>query len=316
MTKFVDSLGLKRLVTKIAEAVSNGTWLPVRKGDNEGAVAEGHVNSKASGRFSHAEGFSAASGSRSHAEGSSTTSGDDSHAEGNITNANGDYSHAEGWNVTASGEASHAEGDNTKAKGRNSHAEGRQTKAYSVFSHAEGYMTETGSESDTNTTGGAQHAEGYKTKAVALRSHAEGSETQALGFASHAEGLRTISRGYRSHTEGQDTCILSTGGHAQGMANYHTNDLSVIHDIGIGSVVDSTEEGGTPTITRLSAEAIVCTNDNKNGYKYMIGVGGYKGQAIGTDTKSVQEVIADLEKGVEAAQQTISLDEINEIMGA
>lgn len=32
--------------------------------------------------------------------------------------------------------------------------------------------------------------------------------------------------------------------------------------------------------------------------------------------KSVQEVIADLEKGVEAAQQTISLDEINEIMGA
>ena len=137
-----------------------------------------------------------------------------------------------------------------------------------------------------------------------------------MGFASHAEGLRTIARGYRSHTEGQDTCILSTGGHAQGMANYHTNDLSVIHDIGIGSVVDSTEEGGTPTITRLSAEAIVCTDDNKNGYKYMIGVGGYKGQAIGTDTKSVQEVIADLEKGVEAAQQTISLDEINEIMGA
>lgn len=276
MIKFVDSLGLKRLVTKIAEAVSNGTWLPVRKGEGYGSVVVG----------------------------------------GTKTKATGIYSYAEGVMTTASGDHSHAEGDNTKANGLASHAEGRQTKAYSVFSHAEGYMTETGSESDTNTTGGAQHAEGYKTKAVALRSHAEGSETQALGFASHAEGLRTIARGYRSHTEGQDTCILSTGGHAQGMANYHTNDLSVIHDIGIGSVVDSTEEGGTPTITRLSAEAIVCTDDNKNGYKYMIGVGGYKGQAIGTDTKSVQEVIADLEKGVEAAQQTISLDEINEIMGA
>lgn len=154
------------------------------------------------------------------------------------------------------------------------------------------------------------------TKAVALRSHAEGSETQALGYASHAEGLRTIARGYRSHTEGQDTCILSTGGHAQGMANYHTNDLSVIHDIGIGSVVDSTEEGGTPTITRLSAEAIVCTDDNKNGYKYMIGVGGYKGQAIGTDTKSVQEVIADLEKGVKEASETMTVEEIREIMSA
>jgi hypothetical protein len=211
MTKFVDSLGLKRLVTKIAEAVSNGTWLPVKKGEGEGAVVVGE----------------------------------------NTNKAIGNYSYAEGSGTTASGH----------------------------------------------------------------QSHAEGSETQALGFASHAEGLRTIARGYRSHTEGQDTCILSTGGHAQGMANYHTNDLSVIHDIGIGSVVDSTEEGGTPTITRLSAEAIVCTDDNKNGYKYMIGVGGYKGQAIGTDTKSVQEVIADLEKGV-SATETMTVEEIRKIMGA
>ncbi len=31
MTKFVDSLGLKRLVTKIAEAVGDGTWCQLRK---------------------------------------------------------------------------------------------------------------------------------------------------------------------------------------------------------------------------------------------------------------------------------------------
>ena len=130
-----------------------------------------------------------------------------------------------------------------------------------------------------------------------MRSHAEGSETQALGYASHAEGLRTIARGYRAHTEGQDTCILSTGGHAQGMANFHTNDLSVIHDIGIGTVVDSTDTDGTPTVTRLSAEATLHTEDGRNGYKYLIGVGGYQGQEIGS-ANSVQEVIADLAKRV------------------
>ena len=114
-----------------------------------------------------------------------------------------------------------------------------------------------------------------------------------MGYASHAEGLRTIARGYRAHTEGQDTCILSTGGHAQGMANYHTNDLNVIHDIGIGTVVDSTDTDGTPTVTRLSAEATLHTEDVRNGYKYLIGVGGYKGQEI-DNASSVQEVIANL----------------------
>ena len=35
-------MGLKKLVQKIAEAVGNGTWLPVRKGlDRKGNVVEG-----------------------------------------------------------------------------------------------------------------------------------------------------------------------------------------------------------------------------------------------------------------------------------
>lgn len=38
MTKFVDSLGLKRLVTKIAKAVVDGTWLPVQGGEGEGLL--------------------------------------------------------------------------------------------------------------------------------------------------------------------------------------------------------------------------------------------------------------------------------------
>lgn len=69
MTKFVDSLGLKRLVTKIAEAVSNGTWLPVKKGGGEGSIVMGKDTS-ADGEYSHAEGREAiATGDYSHAEG-------------------------------------------------------------------------------------------------------------------------------------------------------------------------------------------------------------------------------------------------------
>lgn len=56
-------------------------------------------------------------------------------------------------------------------------------------------------------------------------------------------------------------------------------------------------------------------SDPKNGYQYLIGVGGYQGQAIEDGMKSVQEVIADLEKGV-AASETMTVEEIREIMSA
>ena len=195
MTKFVDSLGLKRLVTKIAEAVGDGTWLPIRKGSGQGAITEG-ATTTASGTWSHAEGDS------------STASGYASHAEGQMTIARGDYSHAEGQMVIASG----------------------------VYSHAQGY--------------------------------------------------------------------------------YNHDNTSFIDMVGVG--------GGDNAVVNKNASVIyvgrTSTGDvdptaPKNGYQYLLDVGGYKGQEIGTDMKSVQEVIADLEKGVEAAQQTISIDEINEIMG-
>lgn len=54
--------------------------------------------------------------------------------------------------------------------------------------------------------------------------------------------------------------------------------------------------------------------DPKNGYQYLLGVGGYQGQAIAEGMKSVQEVIADLEKGVEAASETMTVEDIREIM--
>lgn len=152
MTKFVDSLGLKRLITNIAEAVTNGTWLPVMKGEGKGSVAMGA--GEATGEFSYSQGTG------------SQASGNNSHAECFQTSASGDYSHAEGSFTTASGDASHSEGDQTNANGDTSHAEGYATTA----------------------NGYGSHAEGNKTTASSDFSHTEGDSTTASGFASHAQG--------------------------------------------------------------------------------------------------------------------------------
>lgn len=180
MTKFVDSLGLKRLVTKIGEAVGNGTWLPVKKGDGEGAVAEGN---------------------------GTTADGDYSHAEGNVTEAMGESSHAEGVNTVASGKASHAQG---------------------FFNYDDPFF------------------------------------------------IDTVGVGNDKHTK---------------------KNASVIY-------VKRNVDTGDPD-----------PSDPKNGYQYLIGIGGYQGQDIAEGMKSVQEVIADLEKGV-AASETMTVEEIREIMSA
>ena len=206
MTKFVDSLGLKRLVTKIAEAVSNGTWLPVRKGDGEGSVVMG-----------------------------------------NNTSADGEYSHAEGNQTIVSGNYSHAEGEATTAGG--------------------------------------------------LASHAEGEYTNALGDYSHVQGTHTAASGNYSHAQG---C-------------YNHDDPSFIDMVGAGSS-DSNKNASAIYVGRDSIGQ-VDSSDPKNGYQYLLGVGGYQGQAIAEGMKSVQEVIADLEKGV-AASETMTVEEIREIMSA
>lgn len=191
MTKFVDSLGLKRLVTKIAEAVGNGTWLPVKKGDGTGSVVMGE-NTTAVGSYSHAE------GSGNNAMGSY------SHAEGNQTNAEADCSHAEGENTIANGEFSHVEGYNTEADGK--------------------------------------------------------------------------------------------GSHAQGFFNY--SNPSFIDTVGVGSNNRNRKNASVIYVGRDELDE-VDPSDPKNGYQYLLGIGGYQGQAIAEGMKSVQEVIADLEKGVQ-----------------
>lgn len=221
MTKFVDSLGLKRLVTKIGEAVGNGTWLPVRKGEGTGAVVEGNAGNKATGKYSHVEGFK----------------------------------------TTASEECSHAEGMYTNAKGANSHTEGMNTIAN--------------------------------------------------GHSSHAEGGETIANGPFSHAEGGSTVVSGNFSHAEGVYNY--NNTSYINMIGVGD--DDTRKNAVIVYVGRDTRGNVVPTDPKNGYQYLLGVGGYQGQDIAEGMKSVQEVIADLEKGV-AASETMTVEEIKEIMSA
>lgn len=179
MTKFVDSLGLKRLVTKIAKAVVDGTWLPVQGGEGEGSVVTGYANSVAEGASSHAEGISTA----------------------------------------ARGEASHAEGGNAIASGKYSHA--------------------------------------------------------------------------------------------QGFSNY--DDHHFINMIGVGN--ENEEKNAFVIYAGRDESKEVDPSDPKNGYQYLIGIGGYQGRNIAEGMKSVQEVIADLEKGV-AATETMTVEDIREIMSA
>ena len=112
--------------------------------DGTGEIFNSYNNNKATGQYSHAEGYhSKATGNYSHAEGNGTTaSGSYSHAEGQYTRAEGSYSHAEGNGTTASGDNSHAEGVNTTASGSYSHAEGQYSRAEGSYSHAEGFITE------------------------------------------------------------------------------------------------------------------------------------------------------------------------------
>lgn len=91
-----------------------------------GEIFNDYENNKATGRYSHAEGFK------------TKATANDSHTEGNQTQATGDFSHAEGLLAIAEGEASHAEGINTLAKGKYTHAEGNGCQAIGDMSKAQG----------------------------------------------------------------------------------------------------------------------------------------------------------------------------------
>lgn len=86
----------------------------------------GGQETKATGDYSHAEGY------KSVALGRST------HAEGAATSAEGQASHTEGLETVAKGLASHAEGNGSCANSGFTHAEGRCTVAQGEYQHTQG----------------------------------------------------------------------------------------------------------------------------------------------------------------------------------
>ena len=130
-------------------------------------------------------------------------------------------------------------------------------------------------------------------------SHAEGSGT-ASGDFSHAEGNTTKAQGNYSHAEGQNTIASGYCSHAQGC--YNVKNINAIHSVGIGNSV--TIKNAEYIYAKNNKNGSVLTDDPKNGYKYLIGVGGYDGISTDNSTyKSVQEVIADLTARIEQLEK-------------
>ena len=121
----------------------------------------------------------------------------------------------------------------------------------------------------------------------------------------------TNASGEFSHVEGYNTEVYGKGSHAQGYSNYE--DPSFIDMIGVGN--NRNKKNASVIYVGRDELEEVDSSDPKNGYQYLLGVGGYQGQAIAEGMKSVQEVIADLEKGV-AATETMTVEDIREIMSA
>lgn len=168
---------------------------------------------------------------------------------------------AEGVKTSASKEGAHAEGSNTVAEGFESHAEGTSTK----------------------TSGQGAHAEGWNSHAKGRHAHTEGYRTVAEGSYSHAEGYEVIALGYNTH--------------AEGTYNYY-NMTEFIKVLGVGSSNDNRVNAEVVYVKRNTFTGLPDTSDPKNGYKYLLGIGGYTGKDITEGMKSVQEVISDLESRI------------------
>lgn len=134
-------------------------------------------------------------------------------------------------------------------------------------------------EENSNQLGEKAFAANYSCNPTGTRSHAEGGSTDAIGDYSHAEGGGTYAVGTYSHAQG----------------SYNIYNINAIHSIGIGT-----------TQIRKNSEFVYFKGgtDPKNGYKYLIGVGGYDGISTDDSTyKSVQEVIADLTSRIEQLEK-------------
>lgn len=209
----------------------------------------------------------------------SEATGYGSTAMGYNCKASGNTAHAENAGCKALGNNSHAEGNDCTARGENSHAEGKGCTASFPESHAEG--------NSTTASGSSAHAEGWWSKATTNMAHAEGAHTTASGLCAHAEGDSTTASGDYSHAQG----------------SYNYDDKSFIDMVGISDY--HTPKNASVIYVGRASYGGIDINAPKNGYQYLLDVGGYKGQEIG-DAKSVQEVFADLTSRIETLEAKLA----------
>lgn len=163
-------------------------------------------------------------------------------------------------------------------------------------------------EANSNTLGQKAFAANSTCTASSYQSFAEGYGTEARERQCHAEGYNTIASGHVSHAEGESTVANGYCSHAQG--SYNIDNIDAIHSIGIGN---HKARKNAEYIYAKSEFGAGLEDDPKNGYKYLIGVGGYDGISTNNNTyKSVQEVIADLTARIEQLETKVkALEDAN-----
>lgn len=142
--------------------------------------------------------------------------------------------------------------------------------------------------------------EGSVITVACKESNGTDTEKGALGRYSNAEGYQTTASGTSSHAEGAATIASGNFSHAEGA--YNVKDTHAIHSVGIGN--DSISKNAEYIYIGTAGLDGIDASDPKNGYKYLIGVGGYDGISTDNSTyKSVQEVIADLTARIEQLEK-------------
>lgn len=247
------------------------------------------------------DGWSEATKDGAHAEGVSQARGVMSHAEGFANRSYEDYSHTEGVGNEVYGLAAHAEGDRNIVTNSApySHAEGHMNIAKADSVHVEG-RNNLG-----NNTGA--HVEGGRNKVDGLYGHAEGYGNTVNNENSHAEGTNTVNNGKSSHTEGVGTITTNEGEHAEGTYNY--SDDGYISSIGIGS----NNETRKNAITVLKDGRIYLneTSEIINDISKKFNPCLYDGKVVNDNSKSLQQILANIENKIELITYTELKNYIN-----
>lgn len=128
-----------------------------------------------------------------------------------------------------------------------------------------------------------------------------------------AEGIDTEAIGECSHAEGKHVTVTRKYGHSEGVFNY--NDSYFIRTLGVGTSYTKRINAEVVYAKETGPDGLPDSSDPKNGYKYLLGIGGYKGTNIAEGMKSIQEVISDLVNKISVLEAKKSKPKTQYIIG-